>query len=79
MAFIALHYLMTQDLFEKYKKLLHPGYKHDPWREDILNKCGENKDPRTALDKPQSVHIPSNNHTVLRGIHTVTEDYPYVF
>lgn len=36
-------------------------------------------DPRTALDKPQSVHIPSNNHTVLRGIHTATEDYPYVF
>lgn len=79
MVFIALCYLMIQDLFEKYKELLYPGYEHDLWREDILNKSVENKDPRTALDKPQPVHIPSNNHTVLKGIHTVTEDYAYVF
>lgn len=52
----------------------------DPWREDILvDKCGENKDPRTVLGKPQSVRFPCNDHTVLTGIHTVTEDYPYVF
>lgn len=70
-----------QGLFEKYKELLHPGYKQrDPWREDILvDKRGENKDPRTVLGKPQSVRFPCNDHTVLTGIHTVTEDYPYVF